>query len=73
MTAWYELSKQTGDQGCCVIGAHMKFDYQGKSYEMAACSPWQGENSWTPHVDTVKDMLKNIGAENISWNYGRMD
>jgi hypothetical protein len=73
MTAWYELSKATGDQGCCVIGACMKFDYKGTEYEMAACSPWQGENSWTPHVNTVKEMLKNIGAENISWNCGRMD
>ena len=73
MVTWYELSKATGDRGACVIGACMKFDYKGKTYEMAACSPWQGENSWTPHVDTVKEMLKNIGAENISWNYGRLD
>lgn len=73
MLAWYELSKATGDQGACVLGAHMKFDYQGKSYEMAACSPWQGENSWMPHVNTVKTMLLNIGAENIHYNYGRMD
>lgn len=73
MLAWYALSKATGDHGSCVIGAYMTFDYQGKSYEMSACSPWQGELSWTPHVNLVKEMLINIGAENIKWNPGRMD
>jgi hypothetical protein len=73
MIAWHEMSKLTGDQGCCVVGACMKFDYNGKTYEMAACSPWQGENSWTPHVTTIKLMLGNIGATNIKWDCGRMD
>lgn len=73
MKTWYLLSKETGDKGCCVIGAGMNFEYQGIPYKMTACSPWQGENSWTPHVDAVKEMLRNIGATNISWNCGRMD
>lgn len=73
MIAWYEMSKLTGDEGCCVIGACMSFDYKEKSYEMAACSPWQGEGSWEPHVETVKEMLRNIGATNIDWHCGRMD
>ena len=73
MKSWYLLSKETGDKGCCVIGAGMMFEYNGKSYKMAPCSPWQGENSWTPHVETVKEMLRNIGATDIYYDYGRMD
>ena len=73
MIAWYELSEKTGDRGCCVIGAGMNFEYKGKPYKMSACSPYQGENSWTPHVETVKEMLRDIGATNINWDCGRMD
>lgn len=73
METWYELSRETGDKGCCVLGAGMNFEYKGKPYKMAACSPWQGENSWTPHVDKVKRMLEEIGATNIYWNCGMMD
>lgn len=73
MRKWYELSAKTGDYGCCVIGAGMTFNYKGKEFKMAACSPYQGEGSWTPHIEVVKEMLKDIGATNIMWNYGRMD
>lgn len=73
MEHWYELSKATGDVGGCVIGAGMNFTYKGKPYKMAACSPWQGELSWTPHVGKVKKMLADIGATEISWNCGRLD
>ena len=73
MRKWYELSTETGDCGCCVIGEGMTFDYKGKEYKMAACSPYQGEGSWIPHVEVVKEMLKDIGATNIVWNCGRMD
>lgn len=73
MKTWYELSKETGDKGGCVIGAYMYFEYKGKSYEMSACSPYQGEGSWTPHIETVKKMLVDIGATDIKWNYGRLD
>lgn len=73
MKHWYELSKETGDRGGCVLGAGMNFNYKGIPYRMAACSPWQGEGSWTPHVDTVKKMLSDIGATEIRWDYGRLD
>ena len=73
MNKWYQLSNETGDTGCCVLGAGMSFNYKGTYYKMAPCSPWQGEGSWTPHVDTVKDMLRNIGAKDITWDYGVMD
>lgn len=73
MDLWWNMSKDTGDRGGCVIGASMRFKYKGKSYKMAPCSPYQGELSWTPHVDFVKETLRSIGAEEIHWNCGRLD
>ena len=73
MQDWYAMSKQTGDKGGCVIGAYMAFEYNGIPYHMAPCSPWQGEGSWTSHVNYVINRLKTIGATNIHWNYGRLD
>ena len=73
MIAWYRLSEKTGDIGSCVIGAGYKFKYKGKPYKMSACSPWQGSISWEKHIETIKQMLINIGATEIYYDYGRMD
>ncbi len=73
MDIWYDLSAKTGDIGCCVIGAYMRFKYNDVVYEMAPCSPWQGEGSWTRHIGTIKELLKQIGATDIYWNCGVMD
>lgn len=73
MQEWFNLSRATGDEGCCVIGAKMMFEYNGKTYHMAPCSPWQGECSWTPHVEYVRNRLADIGATNIQWDCGRLD
>lgn len=73
MNEWYNLSHRTGDRGCCVLGAKMMFEYEGETYHMAPASPWQGEGSWTPHVDHIKEKLAAIGATNIQWNYGILD
>lgn len=73
MNIWYDLSRTTGDRGCCVIGAKMMFEYNGEIYHMAPASPWQGEGSWTPHVEHIKSKLNEIGATNIQWNYGMLD
>jgi len=73
MLAWYKLSEMVGDIGSCVIGAGFKFEWNGKEYFMASCSPWQGSISWERHTDTIKTMLENIGATNIHYSYGRMD
>lgn len=70
---WYELSKETGDIGGCVLGAHMSFSLNGEDFEMSPASPWQGENSWTPHVPTIKQILEHIGCINIVWHCGRLD
>ena len=73
MHKWYELSKATGDIGPCVLGAGMSFEYNNSIYFMSACSPWQGSCSWESHVETIKEMLRNIGCTNIYFNYGRLD
>lgn len=73
MVAWYELSKQTGDIGSCTIGDGFEFEYNGDKYFMSPCSPYQGSISYETHTDTVREMLKNIGAINIRYNYGYLD
>lgn len=73
MDIWYDLSSKVGDEGSCVLGAGFKFKWQGKKYFMLACSPYQGSISWEKHKDTVKVLLEDIGAENIQYDWGRMD
>ena len=73
MTAWYEMSEAVGDLGGCVIGAGFLFIYKGKPYFMSACSPWQGSLSWERHRDRVKEMLAEIGATEIRYDWGRLD
>ena len=73
MNIWYDLSAKTGDIGACVIGAYMHFKYNDVVYEMAPSSPWQGEGSWTAHVNTIKKLLDGIGATEIYWNCGVLD
>ena len=73
MISWYELSKDVGDIGSCVIGAYMEFVYKGQKYRMSPQSPYQGSVSWESPLEIVKTMLKNVGAEGIYFNYGRLD
>lgn len=73
MDIWYELSSMVGDEGSCVLGAGFKFKWQGKKYFMLACSPYQGSISWEKYKDTIQVLLKDAGAENICYEWGRMD
>ena len=73
MDIWYELSSKVGDEGSCVLGAGFKFKWQDKKYFMLACSPYQGSISWEKHKDTIEVLLKDIGAEDIQYDWGRMD
>lgn len=73
MLAWYKFSEMTGDKGSCVLGAGFKFTWNGKEYFMSACSPWQGSISWETHTKIIEDMLRNIGATNIHYDFGRLD
>lgn len=73
MNIWYDLSRKVGDKGSCVLGAGFKFDWKGENYFMPAQSPWQGSISWETHIDTIKQMLENIGVTEIQYDCGRMD
>lgn len=73
MSAWYKLSKETGEKGSCVVGAGFEFEWQGDKYFMPACSPHQGSLSWEAHISTIKEMLEKIGATNIYYRWGNMD
>ena len=73
MVAWYELSKQTGDIGGCIIGDGFEFEYNGDKYFMSPCSPYQGSISYETHTNTIRAMLENIGATSIYYNYGHLD
>lgn len=73
MKAWYMLSEKEGDVGACVIGAYFQFKYNERKYKMLPCSPYQGEGSWTPYIDFVRNCLQNIGATNIEWTPGILD
>lgn len=73
MDIWYDLSKNEGDKGSCVIGAGFKFKWNGEEYFMPAQSPWQGSISWEAHKDVIHKMLEDIGATEICYNWGRMD
>ena len=73
MESWYEMSKQYGDVGCCVIGAYLEFVYKDQKYRMSPQSPYQGSCSWEANVEVIKKLLENIGATEIYFNYGRLD
>lgn len=73
MDIWYDLSKNEGDKGSCVLGAGFKFKWNGEEYFMSAQSPWQGSISWEAHKDVIHKMLEDVGATEIYYNWGRMD
>ena len=73
MDTWYELSKEVGDKGSCVIGAGFEFEWQNNKYFMCAQSPYQGSISWETHKDEIQIMLEHIGATNIYYKWGNLD
>lgn len=73
MDKWYAWSEAEGEKGSCVIGAGFKFTWNDEDYFMNVCSPYQGSLSWEASKDKVKEMLEDIGAESIYYDWGRMD
>lgn len=70
---WYNLSKEVGDIGSCVLGAGFTFNYEGQSYKLAACSPYQGSVSWELDKDLIHKCLEHIGCTDIRYDWGNMD
>lgn len=73
MTLWNEMSKNVGDKGYHVKGAGFSFIYKGIPTFMPAQSPWQGSYSWEESKDLIEEMLVNIGATEICYNWGDLD
>lgn len=73
MDKWYAFSEQEGDKGSCVLGAGFSFTWNEDDYFMCACSPYQGSISWEVSRDKVREMLEEIGATNIVYDWGIMD
>ena len=73
MDKWYILSTQVGDCGSCVLGAGFKFEWKGEKYFMSAQSPYQGSISWETYKDEIKQMLIDVGATEIYYDWGNMD
>lgn len=70
---WDDLSSTTQYLGgSCTIGDGFEFIYKEIEYFMV--SPYyQGSCIYEHWIDTIKEKLKEIGAENIHYNYGRLD
>jgi len=73
MQLWYDLGQTVGDQGLCAIGYKMSFRYKDVDYDMSPVTGFQGEYSHVKWVDTIKNLLSNLGATNIHWDCGRLD
>lgn len=71
--AWKLFQEKIGDVGSCVLGAGFEFDYQGQPYFMSPCSRFQGSIAWETNINDIELLLKEIGAKNIYYDYGRMD
>ena len=70
---WKQLSENQGDCGTCVLGEKLNFSYQGKHYSMIPLDGCQGSLSRESTVKLVEPLLKSIGCDGISFDYGRMD
>ena len=73
MDKWHWWSMLEGDKGSCVIGAGFNFEWNEDEYFMPAQSPYQGSLSWEAHKDAVHQLLEQIGATNIRYDWGTMD
>ena len=73
MRKWYNMSKEYGEGGTCVLGAGFSFTYNDEKFMMCACSPYQGSLSWESGIEPVRKMLEEAGATEICYNWGVMD
>lgn len=70
---WDRLSSTTENLGgSCTIGDGFEFKYFGERYVMVSPS-YQGSLIYEHWIETIKKELKEIGATDIHYNYGRMD
>ena len=67
------MALHIGECGACVIGEHMEFVYKEKYYILQPIDRLQCSLSREMCLDEIKGLLKAIGCQEISFDYGRMD
>lgn len=70
---WADLANAYGDKGSCVLGAGFEFMYQGKVYFMPPLCRVQGCIAWEVYKDQIQEQLEEIGATQITYEYGFLD
>ena len=70
---WKDMALSLGDHGTCVTGEHIEFVYKEKHYILEPLDYLQGSLSREIYLNEVKQLLKAIGCQEISFDYGRMD
>jgi len=70
---WEKRENEYGDVGSCVLGAGFRFKFDGLYYKMPPQGHYQGSCSWEASADIIREMLKNAGCKEISYDWGNMD
>lgn len=70
---WKDMALHIGECGACVIGEHMEFVYKEKYYILQPIDGLQCSLSREMCLDEIKGLLKAIGCQEISFDYGCMD
>lgn len=70
---WKDMALHIGECGACVIGEHIEFVYKEKYYILQPIDGLQCSLSREMCLDEIKGLLKAIGCQEISFDYGRMD
>lgn len=74
MDFWEEYSANHGPHaGYCIIGEGIEFDFKGTHYRMHSQCKWQGSVHFEQCAKVVEVLLREIGAEKIRIDYGRLD
>jgi len=70
---WKEMALRLGDSGTCVTGECLKFVYKDKHYILEPLDRLQGSLARETYLNEIEGLLKAIGCQEISFDYGRMD
>ena len=70
---WTKRANAYGDSGSCVLGAGFLFKFRRQWFFLPPLCRWQGSISWEHCYEDIQYMLIDIGATDISYDWGNMD
>ena len=70
---WKDMALHIGECGACVFGEHIEFVYKEKHYILQPIDCLQCSLGREMFLDEIKELLKAIGCQEISFDCGRMD